>query len=816
MAGKLRAFISRIGYTTASFVLAISTLTAAVPFIVAQSVGAATAVVYVDTLQDLKDALEDDTIKEIIMDGRIETTETIVIDRPVLLNGHDEALVFVGDTNGWQGNYVVQVYNVSGLVRFNSLHLEGGDAGVYVNGSSVSMTGNMRFVGHEFGNIELAKGSGVTSAPKLSIPYANSVAANYNESKTKPFVWVDTDSIGDAVISSPYLYKGINRTTNSKNYEQHWYYADQQNTGLPVLDVIAPTCAAPYNQVKFTMESSTRIVMTDPFVPSPADPANPLAIQAGAVNNQGYINLEDFATTYGIDSLASLYGTKTNAVERYIGGYGHVEFGTVTATFVDPATLDCRPVVSIDSPTASLSNTSVEVRGTVTDDDLRRYWVYVTRNGVEVRNSVVLSSGIDNELLYTAVDDGDYVVTLAARDIVGNRSDDVVRSFTVDKTAPAKPTLVSPSDGASANGGPTQRWTHENMADVAYFLYESYSDAGLTSRVYPSSASSPVNLAKATQRTIGGSQNITIWWRIGAVDAAGNVSWSDARQLIVDNSAPTVNVTTTPLVGGPTGKAAINATFDADVVSYAIYIDGDTTPIVAETGVPFTEYLWDTSALASGTYVVRVVVTDAAGNTGENTATVEVDNDGPAALITTTGTQNTATPTISGTVDADATELEFYIDGVLQTAGLTWVPGDTTWLFTGYTFTDGDYDVQIVARDIYSNEGGQIATIEVVVPTIEDDPETEDVDESAPVTTVTPGEVLGEQDTNPDLTPEQEADSDAAELGDSTEKVAQAADTNNDSKIFGLDWYWWVVIVAAAGAAGWWIAAAVRRRNGEE
>lgn len=94
------------------------------------------------------------------------------------------------------------------------------------------------------------------------------------------------------------------------------------------------------------------------------------------------------------------------------------------------------------------------------------------------------------------------------------------------------PTLISPENGAVENGGPTQKWSHNSPSNVDYYIYESYSDAALTDLVYSNTTSN-------TQRTVGGTQNITIWWRVFAVDKSGNLTApSEASKLVIDNTAP--------------------------------------------------------------------------------------------------------------------------------------------------------------------------------------------------------------------------------------------------------------------------------------
>lgn len=141
--------------------------------------------------------------------------------------------------------------------------------------------------------------------------------------------------------------------------------------------------------------------------------------------------------------------------------------------------------------------------------------------------------------------DGTYGFAVRAVDNAGNKSEwalndktlDGSCQITYDSTAPVVPVLVSPADGAVETGGPTQVWSHSDPSDVDHYLYESYSNESLTNLTH----STDVN---GTSRTIGGTQDIVIWWRIAAVDAVGNISgWTDAWKLIIDNTAPTVAIT---------------------------------------------------------------------------------------------------------------------------------------------------------------------------------------------------------------------------------------------------------------------------------
>lgn len=113
-------------------------------------------------------------------------------------------------------------------------------------------------------------------------------------------------------------------------------------------------------------------------------------------------------------------------------------------------TLDTKaPVVSIDYPEeGDVFGSSVDVLGSVSDENLHHYWVKITKNGKVVYEKTILEdTSFENKKLYTAKDNGKYKVTLAARDAVGgtkssgHRSADVVVEFTINQTFPT-PTVT--------------------------------------------------------------------------------------------------------------------------------------------------------------------------------------------------------------------------------------------------------------------------------------------------------------------------------------------------------------------------------------
>ncbi len=419
------------------------------------------------------------------------------------------------------------------------------------------------------------------------------------------------------------------------------------------------------------------------------------------------------------------------------------------------------PIVSIDSPTGSLFNTDVEVLGTVTDDNLRHYWVQVKRNGSVVYSKTVLSTGISNALLYTATLEGDYVVTLAARDTAGggantgNRSGDITKLFTIDKEAPTISSIVftgTPSGTEISNGGYTKE---------QYFTFSLSSDSDTTryqlkywnniegSSFKKATPWNPPNLSSHSSSLGVYNDNFTQgegthYFAFSACDAAGNCSEYDEDNPFVityDNTPPVVTVEA-PATVAPGQQVTLTGTIDDPNATITVEIEGGEPCIVS---APFTDngdgtWTWScetTSPSPDGGYEVTVTTIDQAGNEGPDS--------------TKTTTLSVETPTTS-TVPSGG---ETGDDPVIATS----TPLPITPLATG-----------------------------VATPGIAGG-----------------GEILGDQTEAEDVNGEGASDN---------VEVAGAADTDEDGTWtpFGLAWHWWLVILGAI-AGLWWAIAAWRRRD---
>lgn len=435
----------------------------------------------------------------------------------------------------------------------------------------------------------------------------------------------------------------------------------------------------------------------------------------------------------------------------------------------------------------------------------------------------------------TVAEQGGVTIRVRAIDAIGNVGTwSTPVHYFYDSIAPVAPVLSSPANNVVVNGASvTQAWTTTDT-DVDYFVYESYNDALATSLRW----SEPFT---ATSKTATNIANAEYWWRVKAVDHAGNVSpWSDLWKITIDNDAPVATITSPADSEVLSGVVDIRGSvIDDNLWRYHFVIKNSANATVFQKTVNtsgFTDGLlhtWNTAAVADGVYTIFISSRDLADNkdgdqttdgVSTDTITVTVDNTAPVVTI------NSITPVVvgdnavfGGTMDDPSAVLTFTLDGVeypTTNDGSTWQAVVST---TG--FDARDYIATIMAEDGVGNTSASGATttttltVEEPAPALQEEvlgTDTTPAPLAAPASFVaapTPseGDVLG--DTTTDLA----AQSGLAEV-EGASILAQAVNTENDTtdgSFLGLAWYWWVLIVAAIAGFLIWLIAALRRRHSE-
>ncbi len=127
------------------------------------------------------------------------------------------------ETGKWNGSYGIQAYGAE--LSLADVSVSGADAAVLVNGAEVALEGVVDVSGNEFGGIEVSKGSGVETAPKLTGDASN--LKNDTESETAPTIWIDKVSeLTDAAVEVT----GLTQIEKTEK-DQMYYYLSAKNSG---------------------------------------------------------------------------------------------------------------------------------------------------------------------------------------------------------------------------------------------------------------------------------------------------------------------------------------------------------------------------------------------------------------------------------------------------------------------------------------------------------------------------------------------------------------------------------------------------------
>lgn len=141
----------------------------------------------VTTMQEFKDALA--AKKTIIsIENDLEFTEKVNVTYPVSIEGNGHTIKGI-DTEGWNGFYLLQFFKTEATL--SNITLTGADAAILVNGSTLTLVGEIDVSGNEFGGIELSKGKNVTTDLKLDASEAS--LSNATEDYGLPTLWIDGD-----------------------------------------------------------------------------------------------------------------------------------------------------------------------------------------------------------------------------------------------------------------------------------------------------------------------------------------------------------------------------------------------------------------------------------------------------------------------------------------------------------------------------------------------------------------------------------------------------------------------------------------------
>ena len=240
----------------------------------------------------------------------------------------------------------------------------------------------------------------------------------------------------------------------------------------------------------------------------------------------------------------------------------------------------------------------------------------------------------------TSLADGDYDLRVITTDAAGNTFTSATRTVTVDNTDPTV-TITAPTgfvNGAAADPFSVTATTPDgDVAGIELFRCSNAS-TGCSTGSWVSlgvDASAPYSALW----TIDADGNRAL--RAVATDEAG-ITGSDLVDITIDRTNPTGSLTA-PADGSFVTGTVIVSSDSADTGSGVDSAEfqrrpaggGAWTTIATDTNAPYSAN-WDTTSLADGDHELRVITTDAAGNTFTSaTRTVTVDNTAPSAPLVT-------------------------------------------------------------------------------------------------------------------------------------------------------------------------------------
>jgi hypothetical protein len=434
---------------------------------------------------------------------------------------------------------------------------------------------------------------------------------------------------------------------------------------------------------------------------------------------------------------------------------------------------------------------------------------------------------------------GTWYWQVRAVDAVGNKSAwSTPWKITLDLIAPAAVTLNSPANGAVVNGASvTQSWNASASSDVDHYIYESYNDANATSLRW----SQTVNGLSKTATNVA---NATYWWRVKAVDAAGNESaWSPLWKLTIDNDAPGAPVTTSAKpyytkLGTPTKTLTWAPGANSSDVAYYEYAEYYNTAPTSETTptnwLKTPIYGTSTTDTAWGSNIViywRVRAVDQAGNKSawSDIGKIITDVDVPTVTVNPVASSEDTTPVITGTTSELGGDVTITVDGSDVAAVTSDTSGNWSWAVTT-PLAVGSHIVLATAVDAAGNASSSDLTTPqgywkqftiqapavvqtTAVPTANaanNTGTTQPVVTNAVTATDGTG-VLGTEDQAVNNSSVNTNDEDTNQVS-----AAGASDSKNDDGIWnllGLAWYWWLLIIAAIAIVWGLLAARSRKRE---
>jgi outer membrane protein OmpA-like peptidoglycan-associated protein len=384
----------------------------------------------------------------------------------------------------------------------------------------------------------------------------------------------------------------------------------------------------------------------------------------------------------------------------------------IIATATDPAgnTGPASPVRNfiVDTSTLGAPVITTPVEGSLTNDTTPTITgtskpgstVTVTENGVTLCTAVTDANGNWSCTPSTPLNPGPHAIIATATEGSTTSPASPVRNFTVDTTAPAAPSITSPTEGSTTTDTtPTITGTAEAGSTVTV------TENGVTLCTAVADANGNWSCTPSTPLADGPHAIVAT-----ATDPAGNTGpASPVRNFTVDTTAPAAPVITTPTEGSTTGDTTPTITGTAEAGSTVTVTENGVTLCTAVADGDGNWSCTPSTPLDPGPHAIIATATDPQGNTGPATPVrnFTVDTTPPGAPVITSPTEGSTTgdttPTITGTAEVGST-VTVTENGVTLCAAVTDASGN--WSCTPTTpLANGPHAIIATATDPAGNTG---------------------------------------------------------------------------------------------------------------
>ena len=404
----------------------------------------------------------------------------------------------------------------------------------------------------------------------------------------------------------------------------------------------------------------------------------------------------DSSAPYAVpwDTRTATNGTHTLvAIARDLLGVTYAS-NPVTVTVFNDLT---PPTVAITAPAAGATVAGTITIGANASDNVAVSGVQFRLDGVNLgtEDTAAPYSAAWNTTMAT---NGTHTITAVARDAAGNVATSSAVTVTVDNARPSV-SITAPASGATLSGTVTVAASASDNVRVAGVQFR-LDGANLGAE----DTSAPYSVPWNTKTASDGSHTLTAVAR----DGAGNLATSPTVTVTVDNTGPSVAITSPAPGATVAGSITVtaNASDASGVAGVQFRLDGASLG-AEDTAAPYS-VAWDTASAANGTHTLTAVARDSAGQLTTSaavTVTVNNTNSGPTIAITSPPSGATLSGTVTLSADASDADgvggVQFQLDGASLGAEDTAPPYSVVW-DTG-TATNGTHTLTTVARDALGN-----------------------------------------------------------------------------------------------------------------